>query len=303
MIKNDFSLKYNNIIQADHKSIYIFENTKTENIDHSVVKAFGEEWAKFYNFTDDEINQIGLDYFDIVNNDILNKNTSVLDVGCGTGRWSKYIANKVHFVEAIDPSKAIFFADKLLSNVQNVRLSVASTDNIPFADESFDFVMSIGVLHHIPNTQKAMIDCVKKVKIGGYFYVYLYYNLDNKGFFLKTLFKVVDALRKVISALNTTSKKFVCDILAILLYWPIVIIGKVLNSIGFKKFASKLPLSYYQDKSFFVIRNDALDRFGTSLEQRFTKEQVVEMMKKSGLDSIIVSEGEPFWHAIGKRSF
>lgn len=46
---------------------------------------------------------------------------------------------------------------------------MASTDNIPFNDETFDFGMSIGVLHHIPNTQKALRDCVKKIKMGDTF--------------------------------------------------------------------------------------------------------------------------------------
>jgi 2-polyprenyl-3-methyl-5-hydroxy-6-metoxy-1,4-benzoquinol methylase len=44
------------------------------------------------------------------------------------------------------------------------------TENIDHSVvEPFDFAMSIGVLHHIPNTQKAMNNCVKKVKLGGYF--------------------------------------------------------------------------------------------------------------------------------------
>ncbi|MFX8809228.1 class I SAM-dependent methyltransferase, partial [Acinetobacter baumannii] len=87
-----------------------------------------------------------------------------IDIGCGTGRFTKFLSDRIGFIEAIDPSEAIFVADKLLSEIQNVRLSMASTDNIPFNDETFDFGMSIGVLHHIPNTQKALRDCVKKIK-------------------------------------------------------------------------------------------------------------------------------------------
>jgi hypothetical protein len=49
------------------------------------------------------------------------------------------------------------------------------------------------------------------------------------------------------------------------------------------------------------MRNDALDRFGTRLEQRFTRKQVEEMMKNSGLGEIIISDGTPYWHGIGKR--
>ena len=49
------------------------------------------------------------------------------------------------------------------------------------------------------------------------------------------------------------------------------------------------------------IRNDALDRFGTSLEQRFSKVEVVTMMENSGLTNIVVSSGTPYYHAVGRR--
>ena len=50
-----------------------------------------------------------------------------------------------------------------------------------------------------------------------------------------------------------------------------------------------------------MIRNDALDRFGTSLEQRFSKKEIEEMMRNCGLDHIKFSENIPYWHVIGKR--
>ena len=51
-----------------------------------------------------------------------------------------------------------------------------------------------------------------------------------------------------------------------------------------------------------IIRNDALDRFGTPLEKRFSKKQIHEMMEEAGLDDIIFSPNEPYWHAIGKKA-
>ena len=207
----------------------------------------------------------------------------------------------IGFVEAVDPSDAIFSADRLLGDAVNVRLSKASTDNLPFADETFDFGMSIGVLHHIPNTQKALNDSVKKIKLGGYFYIYLYYALDNRGSLFRLLFQLSSILRKIISSLPSFLKKIVCDIIAIIVYLPFVWIGKLMNFVGLKRVADRLPLKFYQDKSFFIIRNDALDRFGTSLEQRFTREQVLRMMQTAGLQEIEVSDGEPYWHAVGKR--
>ena len=287
-------------ISAGNRIIYSFAKPN-ENIDHSVVHSFGEEWNKFHQFDNSEIEKLGQEYFDILDERMVNKNAYGIDIGCGTGRFTKYLSSRIGFMEAIDPSEAIYAANKLLDGVENVRLSIASTDNIPFADETFDFGMSVGVLHHIPDTQKAINDCVKKIKVGGFFFVYLYYNLDNRGAFFKLLYGIVTGIRKLTSKLPGKLKKIVCDLIAIVLYMPPIILGRVLKLIGLKKIADKLPLSAYQNYTFFIIRNDALDRFGTSLEQRFTKVQIEEMLKKAGLEEIRFSEGIPFWHVVGKR--
>ena len=296
----DFNQKAVSIIEAEEKQISVF-NTEGKNIDHLVVESFGEEWLKFNQFTQADIELVGAQYFDIVGEVIANKNTYALDIGCGTGRWAKYLSTKVGFVEAIDPSDAVFAANKLLEDVPNIRISKASVDNIPFADETFDFAMSIGVLHHIPDTQQAMKDAVKKVKIGGHFFCYLYYNLDSRGILFKSIFQISAFFRKIVCRLPSSIKKVVCDLIAIFVYMPFILLTRFLNFIGLRKLALKIPLSDYANKSFFIIRNDALDRFGTSLEQRFSKVEVVTMMENSGLTNIVVSSGTPYYHAVGRR--
>ena len=62
---------------------------------------------------------------------------------------------------------------------------------------------------------------------------------------------------------------------------------------------STFPLSAYRNYGFYVMRTDALDRFGTRLEQRFTKNEIKQMMESSGLKDITFSEKSPFWCAVG----
>jgi SAM-dependent methyltransferase len=289
------------IIKGKNRDIAVF-STEGINIDHTVVKSFGDEWLKFQDFPDATINKIAAEYFDILNETIVNKNSYVMDVGCGTGRWTKYLSKNAGFIEAVDPSDALIAADNLLgTSVENVRLTKASTDNLPFEDETFDFVMSVGVLHHIPDTQKAMQDCVKKVKKGGHFYCYLYYNLDSRGTLFKSLFWLSDLIRKFVSKLPSGIKKMVTDLLAVIIYMPLILFARFLNYIGLKKMAEELPLSSYRNKSFFVIRNDSLDRFGTKLEHRFSKAEVIKMMENAGLSNIVVSPNVPYYHAVGKK--
>ncbi|MEO8111158.1 MAG: class I SAM-dependent methyltransferase [Ginsengibacter sp.] len=288
------------IVKGANKEIYIF-STDGNNIDPLVVQDFGNEWLKFQNYSTEEIKSWAISYFDILDDSIVNKNTYALDIGCGTGRWTKYLSERAGFIEAVDPSNAVLAADYLLGEIKNVRIAKASVETIPFDDETFDFVMSIGVLHHIPDTQMALTDCVKKVKKGGYFYVYLYHNLENRGLLFKSVFYVSEGIRKVVSKFPPALKRYSCDLLAVTTYMPFVATGRFLNFMGLKKLSNKLPLRDYQNKSFFIIRNDALDKYGTTLEQRFSKEQVIALMKNSGLDNIKVSPQSPYYHAVGQK--
>ena len=60
-----------------------------------------------------------------------------------------------------------------------------------------------------------------------------------------------------------------------------------------------IPLNYYKDKSFKVMRLDSLDRFGTKLEKRFSKNEIRKMLENAGLKDIKFSNRRPFWVAIG----
>jgi SAM-dependent methyltransferase len=212
------------------------------------------------------------------------------------------VAKKAKFVEGIDPSDAVFSAETLLEDYDNVRITQAEVSNLPFEDESFDFVYSLGVLHHIPDTQKAMENSVKKLKKGGYFLVYLYYNLDNRGAAFKLLFHLSNIMRHVIFRLPGFLKRLVCDFFAITVYLPFVYLAKIVKGLfPSKNWYEKIPLSMYHNKSFFVIRNDSLDRFGTPLEQRFSKVEIQKMMTSAGLSEIVFSKKQPFWHAIGRK--
>jgi hypothetical protein len=61
------------------------------------------------------------------------------------------------------------------------------------------------------------------------------------------------------------------------------------------------PLSIYRDRGFYVMRTDALDRFGTRLEHRFSRADIEQMMTATGLEHIVFSEHPPFWVACGRR--
>ena len=273
-----------------------------ENIDPNTVSSFGEEWKAFHGFSEKDLKRIGDIYFDIVSDDMLNDQSTVIDIGCGSGRFIKYLGNRYKKIIGLDPSKAIYAADELVGKNEKVELVMASTDNIPFPDGYFDFGYSLGVLHHIPDTQKALNDSAKKIKSGGYFLLYLYYNLDNRPFYFKIIYWLSNLIRLVVSKLPAGLKKAICAFLAVVIYMPFVLLCRFLRIIGVREGIRRhIPLQAYERQSFYVIRNDSLDRFGTPLEQRFSRKQIKEMMEKAGLSDIVFSEKLPYWHAVGKK--
>lgn len=272
------------------------------NIDAKTVSSFGEEWKAFHGFDEKDLKLTGDMYFDIVTEEMLNDQTTVIDIGCGSGRFIKYLEGRYKSLVGMDPSQAILATDELLGKNDKVELVMASTDNIPFPDGHFDFGYSLGVLHHIPDTEKALKDSVKKIRSGGYFLLYLYYKLENRPLYFKILYWLSNLIRLGVSKLPTTLKRWVCNFLAVIFYMPFILLCRLLRFFGVPdKIRKYIPLQAYEKQSFYIIRNDSLDRFGTPLEQRFSRKEIQAMMEDAGLTDIVFSEKIPFWHAIGRK--
>lgn len=280
--------------------VHLFGNG-ADHRDERTIGAFGEEWEKFNAFDPAEIEHVGDEYFDIVPPGLLGPHVVAMDLGCGSGRWTRYLAGRVGHVEALDPSEAVFHAANTHGDLSNVRWNQAGVGEIPFADGTFDLIICLGVLHHVPDTPGAVAKLVPKLKTGGHLLLYLYYALDGRGPLFRGLFALSNLFRKAISAMPGPLKRVVCDVLAFTVYVPARTLVRMARVMGIKGW-QRLPLSYYHDKSLTVLRNDALDRFGTPLEQRFTKAEVERMMQDAGLSGIIFSSAAPYWHALGRRA-
>lgn len=277
------------------------EKDKEENIDWDTVKSFGTEWQKFKTFADVDLDKIGADYFDLVDPEML-KGAMALDVGCGSGRWARYLSSRVRFIEAIDPSESIFSATRYLRDFKNVRTTQANVWHLPFEPSTFDFVYSLGVLHHLPDTAHAVENCVRMVKPGGWFLVYLYYDLDGRSFLFRTLFAVSTRFRWVISRMPFAVKSFLCDGIALFVYLPFSLIARCMEQLRIQG-VENFPLAYYRKTSFYIMRNDALDRFGTPLEKRFSKSEILKILTDAGLTQITFSKNPPFWHVLSQKPF
>jgi SAM-dependent methyltransferase len=272
------------------------------NFDENVVAGFGDEWARFdqSGLDERELESMFENYFNIFPWSELPRDAVGFDLGCGSGRWAKFVAPRVGKLYLFDPAeKALEVAKRNLAGADNCEFAVAGADSIPLEDSSVDFGYSLGVLHHIPDTEAGLRACVSKLKRGAPFLLYLYYSFDNRPAWFRAVWKISDAVRKGVSSLPHGPRSLISQALAVTVYFPLARTSLLLEGLGMN--VESFPLSQYRKNSLYVMRNDALDRFGTRLEQRFSKKEIAAMMERCGLERLRFSETS-FWTALGYRS-
>lgn len=135
------------------------------------------------------------------------------------------------------------------------------------------------------------------LKPGAPFLVYLYYAFDNRPVVFRVAWHCSDWLRRAISRMPAKLKHLTTDALAFVVYLPLARLSRTFDRLGLD--VSNIPLSYYRDHSWYTIRTDSRDRFGTPLEQRFSKDQIHGMMESAGLRDIRFSAHAPYWCVVG----
>lgn len=271
------------------------------NYDPKVVESFGSEWTSFNHLevSERELEKLFLDYFRIFPWDILPPNAVGFDMGCGTGRWAKFVAPKVGILNCIEPSDAIEVAKLMLKNFHNINFIKTTIDCVDLQANSQDFGYCLGVLHHLPNTLEGIKSCVNLLKPKAPFLVYIYYKLDNRPFWYLYLWYITIFPRIFISRLPNKLKIFLTNLIATAIYFPLARLSYLLEKFGFN--VDNLPLSYYRDKTFYTMCVDSRDRFGTPLERRFSKLEIKQMLEEAGLENIQFSDNPPFWVALGYK--
>ena len=275
---------------------------ESTNQDQKVVEGFGDEWSRFDQSELDSAEHEALfqKYFHIFPWQLLPEKAVGFDLGCGSGRWAKLAASRVGTLHCIDASgEALDVAKRNLVLLENCKFHHASVDAIPLEDNSVDFGYSLGVLHHVPNTLEGIKACVAKLKPGAPFLLYLYYAFDNKPVWFRGLWKISEAIRFTLSRSPNSLRYLSSQVIAGLIYFPLARTALLLEKMG--RNVEHFPLSFYRKLSFYVMRTDALDRFGTRLEQRFSRMQIKDMMETAGLSEIKFSENTPFWCAVGVK--
>lgn len=221
----------------------------------------------------------------------------VLDVGAGSGRHSAQAASYGARVVAVDLGQSIDVARR---NLPDEVLTVqADAERLPFESGRFDLVMSIGVLHHLAHTQRAIAGLVRYVTPGGHLHVYLYWVPEvawHHGVLL-----LVTGMRRLTVRMPYRVLHQLCYPLSGMLWITVVLPYRFLRRRpAAHALAAMFPLKTYADYPFGVLVNDQFDRFSAPIEQRFTKAQVQVMLERAGLEEVQTLPNHG-WVSDGKR--
>jgi SAM-dependent methyltransferase len=274
----------------------------TSNLDTRTVASFGDEWQRFdqKGMAPGEAERVFGDYFAIFPWDQLPPDAEGFDMGCGSGRWARFVAPRVGRLHCIDPSSALSIARQALADQANVQFHQASVAASGLQPGSQDFGYSLGVLHHVPDTAAAIRSCTELLKPGAPLLLYLYYAFDNRPRWFRGLWQLSNTARLLICRLPPRPKQLVTDLIALTVYWPLSRIAALAEVAGLP--VASFPLSYYRHCSMYILRTDARDRFGTPLEQRFSRAQIRHMCSAAGLVDLRFSPRAPYWCVMGVKA-
>lgn len=209
----------------------------------------------------------------------------VLDVGTGSGRHALQAALLGARVVAVDIGGSI---DVARANLPAAALTVqADAERLPFAPGSFDFVMSVGVLHHLPVPERALAQIAPLARPGGSVHIYVYWMPERR--WQARVLAGVAAVRRMTVRLPHPLLHALCIPLAALLavgvVWPYRLLRRSPRA---RPLAEALPLKTYADYPFAVLVNDQFDRFSAPLERRYRREEVQAMLAGAGLVEVRV---------------
>jgi SAM-dependent methyltransferase/uncharacterized protein YbaR (Trm112 family) len=223
-----------------------------------------------------------------------------VDIGCGFGR---HIYNAERFgaeMVGVDNSDAIESTRVNTEGLPNVHLVQADVYQLPFKPGVFDFAYSIGVLHHLPEPERAFQLIVRLVKPGGSVFVWVYSNSRRVlNFMLESARAVTTRSPKPLQqsvSFAAASIDYVGFILPYRLLTQLPLIGSLVRRFHVPR------LDVYRVYPFQVVYADWFDRLAAPIRFYYDAEAMRGWLARAQLGHTVISPTGLFgWRAYGER--
>jgi len=226
---------------------------------------------------------------------------AVLDAGCGMGKFSLAAAVcGARIVIGVDLSESVDVAYEHLRDVPNAHVVQASLYQLPLRSQAFDFVFSIGVLHHTPDPEKAFRGLVDVTAEEGRLFVWLYALEGNEVFV-----RWIDPLRaRVFSRLPSWSNRVVATILAVP-FW--VMIRAMYVPLGRWGRGSGLPYHeyflYFSRLGFRTFWGTVYDKLVPPISFYLTRDEIERWLVSANLTALALRHRNGnSWSCLARRN-
>lgn len=266
----------------------------TEELKRKTSESFGFQWNVFPVIRK-EHEQNFLNYIAPIKPSFFRKKL-VLDAGCGFGRHTYFSAKWGAEVVGFDLSDAVEAAYKNCGRMPKVHIVQGDIYNPPFRRD-FDFIMSIGVLHHLPKPKQGFLRLVDLAKKNTDVFIWLY---GREGRWFK-IHIVEGIIRRATTRMPHRMLYYLCYIPASLYHFT-NLVYKSLNRLGASGIARHLPFKDWAKFEFKSKHQDAFDLLATPVNNYYTREEVLQWGKDAKLKGIkVTSLDGKSWRLFGKK--
>ncbi|MGH9080968.1 MAG: class I SAM-dependent methyltransferase [Acidimicrobiales bacterium] len=258
--------------------------------------SFGFEWNNFDEVRDED-EEFAEPYFRDVDLASLRGQCG-LDAGCGKGRYTRFLAAHLDAVAALDGSSAVEAAARNLAPFPTVLVVKSDLRAAPFAPGSFDFISSLGVLHHLDDPQAGFDRLTTYLAPGGRILLYLYSRPEALGVRSVGL-RLAAALRTVTIRLPHRLLEALSAPIGVFLYLGVVLPGAWGDRRGVAALAG-LPMSAYRRKPLRGLTLDTFDRLSAPVEHRYVWTDLAPWFSRAGL-VVDAARDEAGWFVLAHR--
>ena len=282
--------------ERHHGYLDVSVQALADEVTERTFASFGYEWNAFDEVRDED-EQFAEIYFRDLDLDSLRGKVG-LDAGCGKGRFTRILAAHLDAEVALDGSDAVEAAARNLGDCPNVMVVKSDLRHAPFAPECFDFISSLGVLHHLDDPRAGFERLLTYLAPRGRILLYLYSRPAQRGARSAAL-SLATAVRTVTVRLPHRTLKALSTPIAGCLYAGFVAPGRWGERHQVEVLAD-LPMDTYRDKPFRSLVLDTFDRLSAPVEHRYVWSDLEPWFSDAGL-VVDAARDETGWFVVAHR--